>query len=113
MRFRSTCSSLCVLLATVFSLTPISSRAETRCAGNIVSLRPRIVGGALLVIPVWINQSGPFDFMVCPSSRLSRSCVVGGAAGALMPRASSRRCRAFCSWQTDQVWCQEIDSVGP
>jgi hypothetical protein len=71
MKFASLCSSSCFLLATAFALTSISSQAETRCPGNIAGLRPRIVAGALLVIPVKINQSGPFDFMVDTGSQLN------------------------------------------
>jgi hypothetical protein len=67
----SLCNPLCVFLATAFSFTSISSQAETRCPGNIAGLRPRIVAGALLVIPVKINQSGPFDFMVDTGSQLN------------------------------------------
>jgi hypothetical protein len=63
--------SLSVLLATAFAFTSISSQAETRCPGNIAGLRPRLVAGALLVIPVKINQSGPFDFMVDTGSQLN------------------------------------------
>jgi hypothetical protein len=71
MKFPSLCCSFCVLLATTIASTPISSQAETRCPGNIAGLRPRIVAGALLVIPVKINQSGPFDFMVDTGSQLN------------------------------------------
>jgi Aspartyl protease len=65
------CSSLCVFLATAFAFASISSQAETRCPGDIEGLRPRIVAGALLVIPVMINQTGPFDFMVDTGSQLN------------------------------------------
>ncbi len=71
MKFRSLCSSFCALLATATAFTSISSHAETRCPGNIAGLRPRIVAGALLVIPVKINQSGLFDFMVDTGSQLN------------------------------------------
>src|ERR1039457_3823497 len=71
MKSPSLCSSLCALLATTFTFTSVSSQAETRCPGNIASLRPRVVAGALLVIPVSINQSGPFDFMVDTGSQLN------------------------------------------
>ena len=71
MKLSSLYSSLCVLLATAFAFTSISSQAETRCPGNIAGLRPRLVAGALLVIPVKINQSGPFDFMVDTGSQLN------------------------------------------
>ncbi len=71
MKIQSLCSSLSVLLATAFTFTSISSQAETRCPGNIAGLRPRIVARALLVIPVKINHSGPFDFMVDTGSQLN------------------------------------------
>src|SRR5580704_14847178 len=71
MKFPSLYSSLCVLLATAFAFAPISSQAETRCPGNIAGLRPRIVAGALLIVPVKINQSGAFDFMVDTGSQLN------------------------------------------
>jgi hypothetical protein len=64
-------SSLSLLLATAFAFATISNQAETRCPGNIAGLRPRLVAGALLVIPVKINQSGPFDFMVDTGSQLN------------------------------------------
>ena len=71
MKLSSLRSSFCVLLAVAFAFMSISSQAETRCPGNIAGLRPRIVAGALLVIPVKINQSGQFDFMVDTGSQLS------------------------------------------
>lgn len=71
MKLPSLCCSFSVLLATAFTFTSISSQAETRCPGDIAGLRPRVVAGALLVIPVKINQAGPFDFMVDTGSQLN------------------------------------------
>src|SRR6266568_2059780 len=71
MKFASICTSLCVLLAAAFAFTSISCQAETHCPGNIAGLRLRVVAGALLVIPVKINQSGPFEFMVDTGSQLN------------------------------------------
>ncbi|HEY1579395.1 MAG TPA: retropepsin-like aspartic protease [Terracidiphilus sp.] len=71
MKFSSPRSSLFVFFATAIAFTSISSQAETRCPGNIAGLRPRLVAGALLVIPVRINQSGPFDFMVDTGSQIT------------------------------------------
>src|ERR1035438_810036 len=71
MRLSSLCSSLGVFLATAFTFTSISSQAETHCPGDIAGLRPRVVAGALLVIPVKINQAGPFEFMVDTGSQLN------------------------------------------
>ena len=71
MKFSSPRSSLLVFSATAIAFTSISSQAETRCPGNIAGLKPRLVAGALLVIPVKINQAGPFDFMVDTGSQLN------------------------------------------
>ncbi len=71
MKLSSLRSSLCALLSATFAFTFICSHAETRCPGNIAGLRPRLVAGALLVIPVKINESGPFDFMVDTGSQLN------------------------------------------
>src|SRR5450631_45545 len=71
MKFPSLCSSTCILLATAFAFTSTSSQAETRCPGNIAGVRPRIVARALLVVPVMVNHSGPFDFMVDTGSQLN------------------------------------------
>jgi len=38
--------------------------AETRCPGNVASLPVRQVQSTAIVIPVEVNQSGPYDFMV-------------------------------------------------
>ena len=75
MKIPSLSSSLSLFLATGFVFTSISSQAETRCPGNIAGLRPRLVAGALLVIPVKINQSGPFDFMVDTGSQLNDQLI--------------------------------------
>lgn len=45
--------------------------AEPRCAGNVASVTPRFVQHALIVIPVRINQAGPFDFMVDTGSQVT------------------------------------------
>ena len=45
--------------------------AEPRCPGNIASVTPRFVQRALIVIPVKVNQAGPFDFMVDTGSQVT------------------------------------------
>ena len=45
--------------------------AEPRCPGSIASVTPRFVQHALIVIPVRINQAGPFDFMVDTGSQVT------------------------------------------
>jgi hypothetical protein len=46
-------------------------QAESHCPGNVASVTPRIVQRALLVIPVKINQRGPFDFMVDTGTQIT------------------------------------------
>jgi Aspartyl protease len=45
--------------------------AEQRCPGNTASVTSRLVQHALIVIPVRINQSGPFDFVVDTGSQVT------------------------------------------
>lgn len=56
-----------VVAATMVPTIP----AETRCPGNAASITPRFVQRALIVIPVMINKSGPFDFMVDTGSQVT------------------------------------------
>jgi len=71
MKFPSLRSSFCALIATTCAFTSISSQAETRCPGNVAGLRPRIVARALIVIPVKVNNAGPFDFIVDTGSQIT------------------------------------------
>lgn len=52
-------------------ITIQSSHSEPRCPAGVTSLHARLVAGALLVIPVNVNQSGPYDFMVDTGSQLN------------------------------------------
>jgi hypothetical protein len=60
-----------IAFAVKLSLAPISTRAEPHCPGNVSNLQPRLVAGALLVIPVLVNGTGPYDFMVDTGSQLN------------------------------------------
>src|SRR5215475_1675051 len=64
-------ASFWILLAAGFPFASISSLAEPHCPGNVAALHPRLVAGALLIVPVKINQAGPFDFMVDTGSQLN------------------------------------------
>jgi hypothetical protein len=44
-------------------------KAEVRCPKSIASVTPRIVQGALIVVPVKINQRGPFAFVLDTGSQ--------------------------------------------
>ena len=56
-----------VLAATMVPALP----AETRCPGSVASITPRFIARALIVIPVRINQEGPFDFVVDTGSQVT------------------------------------------
>ncbi|AXC16236.1 hypothetical protein ACPOL_7036 (plasmid) [Acidisarcina polymorpha] len=60
--------SIWVFLAPMVQIT---SRAEAHCPADTPGLHPRLVAGALLVVPVKINGKGPFDFMVDTGSQLN------------------------------------------
>lgn len=63
--------SILGLLGAGLTITIISAHAEEHCPGNIASVTPRVVARALIVIPVKINHSGPFDFMVDTGTQLT------------------------------------------
>ena len=71
MKSSQLCAPFYILLAVGFAITSLLTQAQSRCPGNIASLSPRIVAGALLVIPVKVNRAGPFDFMVDTGSQLN------------------------------------------
>jgi hypothetical protein len=56
---------------TLATVTLPALQAEPHCPGSIASVTPRFVQGALIVIPVRINQKGPFDFMVDTGSQIT------------------------------------------
>jgi hypothetical protein len=45
--------------------------AERRCPGNVVSVPLRQIQGALIVVPVSVNGSGPFDFLVDSGAQIT------------------------------------------
>jgi aspartyl protease len=64
-------SNFKVFASLVLAATIVSTlSAETHCPGNVASITPRMVRGALIVVPVKINNAGPFDFMVDTGSQI-------------------------------------------
>ena len=63
-------TQILVTICLVTLATPIL-RAKPRCPGSIASVTPRFVQRALIVVPVKINQKGPFDFMVDTGSQVT------------------------------------------
>jgi len=45
--------------------------AEPHCPGNVASLRLRLVERSIIVVPVLVNHSGPYDFMVDTGAQLT------------------------------------------
>ena len=54
----------CLLLASLILLALPAAHGEAHCPGNVASLTLRLVQGSLIVIPIEINHSGPYDFVV-------------------------------------------------
>jgi hypothetical protein len=46
-------------------------QAESRCPGSATSVTPRLVQRALIVIPVRVNKTGPYDFIVDTGSQVT------------------------------------------
>ena len=45
--------------------------AEPHCPGNVASLRLRLVQRSQIIVPVTINHSGPYDFLVDTGSQVT------------------------------------------
>ena len=71
---KSPISRIYIRLLLTASLSTISLpvlHAEAHCPGSVASVTPRFVQRALIVIPVKIDQKGPFDFMVDTGSQIT------------------------------------------
>ena len=64
-------ASVRMLVVATLSVTSTSGHAEAHCPGGVPGLHPRLVAGALLVIPVVVNHSASYDFMVDTGSQLN------------------------------------------
>jgi hypothetical protein len=64
------CVQLIVALTLANWILPVL-QAESRCPGSAASVTPRLVQRALIVIPVKVNQTGPYDFMVDTGSQVT------------------------------------------
>ena len=57
--------------------------ADAHCPGNLASIRPRIIGRSVMVIPVTVNNSGPYDFVVDTGAQITT--IDSSLASALNP----------------------------
>ena len=54
----------CLLIAGLVCLVLPAALGEEHCPGNVASLTLRLVQSSIIVIPIEINHSGPYDFIV-------------------------------------------------
>lgn len=45
--------------------------AEAHCPGNVASIRPRFVGRSFIVVPVMLDKTGPYDFVVDTGAQIT------------------------------------------
>jgi len=45
--------------------------AEAHCPGNVVSIRPRFVEHSIILVPVMLNGSGPYDFVLDTAAQVT------------------------------------------
>lgn len=53
------------------SATASIVNAEPHCPGNVDSLRLRLIQNAQIIVPVTINKSGPYDFLVDTGAQIT------------------------------------------
>jgi Aspartyl protease len=61
----------CLAFACFAALTLNVVYAKPHCPGNVASLTLRNVQGSLIVVPVRINHTGPYDFIVDTGAQIS------------------------------------------
>jgi hypothetical protein len=45
--------------------------AEPHCPGNVASIRPRFVEHSIIIVPVMLNGSGPYDFVLDTAAQMT------------------------------------------
>ena len=71
------------------TLVPALS-AETHCPGNVASVPLRLVNRYQIVLPVFINHSGPYDFLLDTGADTPSSVPPWPTSFTSAPRARSR-----------------------
>ena len=46
-------------------------QAEPHCPGNVASIRPRFVGSSLITVPVMLDNTGPYDFVLDTGAQIT------------------------------------------
>src|SRR6201993_2186338 len=60
-----------LVFASLAAATLSIVNAEPHCPGNVDSLRPRLIQNAQIIVPVTINQSGPYDFLLDTGAQIT------------------------------------------
>lgn len=60
-----------LVLASLALATVPASYAEPHCPGNVTSLRFRLVQRSMIVVPLEINHTGPYDFLVDTGTQIT------------------------------------------
>jgi Aspartyl protease len=108
LKFPHLSASIAVLLSAGIPAQTLSIHAEAQCPGSITTLTPRIVAGALLVIPVKINGAGPFDFMVDTGSQIT---VIDPVLAAQLNLKSRGTVGLVATASYMQAWVAELDAL--
>src|SRR5215813_7019376 len=45
--------------------------ADPHCPGNVASIRPRFVGRSFVVVPVMVDRTGPYDFVLDTGAQIT------------------------------------------
>jgi hypothetical protein len=45
--------------------------AESHCPGNVASIRPRLIEHSIIIVPVWLNHAGPYDFVLDTAAQIT------------------------------------------
>ena len=60
-----------LLPASLVSLVLPAAQGEAHCPGNVASIRPRFIEHSILIVPVTLNHSGPFDFVLDTAAQVT------------------------------------------
>lgn len=60
-----------LVLAAIALGTVPAMQGETRCPGNVASIRPRFVEHSIVIVPVTVNDSGPYDFVLDTAAQVT------------------------------------------
>jgi Aspartyl protease len=93
------------VLATVTATTLL---CESRCPGNVESLAYQSLNGHLIVVPVSINHSGPYDFLLDTGAQMT---VIDPALAGELRLATSGEASVASAGVHAAAWTAQVDLV--